>query len=295
MKLPDFTEDAGLLALLQSMGASPRAYIAPSSSNLLTGDEIDRLAREGIEIPLDEVRVLEDGTLAYKNQRVVLYIRDQKQYHRPSKDDGLPRFHVSNCDKLQEMRANNRYDRYVVSTRESGRFQINRRAYNTAQYQQSEETLAVCQMCLSLLDWKQFKRARRDSRQKQEIVSGFALKDYFDQFGRTLFSQLPMHTDETSPLNDYTADFKIIADRIKATRKYVCDDCGVDLSLFKRYLHAHHKNGLQHDNAEHNIAILCIADHARQYAHAHVKHSAVYREFMALRSSGTIGNKNSTS
>ncbi len=190
MKLPDFTEDMGLRALLQSMGASPRAYVAPASSGQLTSEEIDRLAREGIEIPLDEVRVLEDGTLAYKNQRVVLYIRDQKQYHR-SKDDALPKFHVSNCDKLREMRANNRYDRYVVSTRETGRFQINRRLFNATQYKQSEERLSVCQFCLSLLDWKQFKRARKNTLTKREVVSNFSLKEYFDEYGRALFSQLP--------------------------------------------------------------------------------------------------------
>jgi hypothetical protein len=287
MKLPDFTEDVELLALLRSMGASPRAYVAPAPSGQLSGDEINRLAREGIEIPLDEVRILEDGTLAYKNQRVVLYIRDQKQYHR-SDDDALPKFHVSNCDKLREMRANNRYDRYVVSTRETGQFQINRRSFNATRYKQSEESLAVCQFCLSFLDWRQFKRARKNALTRREVVSNFSLKEYFDEYGRTLFSKLPMHTDETAPLNDYTPDFRIVADRLKAARKFRCDNCGIDLSKFKRYLHAHHKNGLQYDNTESNIAILCIEDHARQYAHPHVKYMDAYKEFIALRASGKI-------
>lgn len=62
------------------MGAELREFKPPQSEDVLRPEEINRLAREGIEIPLDQVNVLPDGTLAYKNQRVVLYIRDVKHF-----------------------------------------------------------------------------------------------------------------------------------------------------------------------------------------------------------------------
>src|SRR5438105_4185565 len=150
MKLPDFTLDAALNELRRRMGAELIAFSPPSNSETLTVEEIERLSKEGIEIPLDEVRVLKDGTLAYKNQRVVVYIRDVKQYRHvvPGEQD-LPRFHISHCDKLQEMRANNRYQRYVVSTRESGIFQINLKAQTSSRFEAREERLRVCQFCLA--------------------------------------------------------------------------------------------------------------------------------------------------
>ena len=65
------------------LGAPLRAYEGSRSSGTLTIEEIEILAREGLEIPLGEINVLEDGTLIYKNRRVVLlYIRDVKQYRK---------------------------------------------------------------------------------------------------------------------------------------------------------------------------------------------------------------------
>ena len=72
---------------------------------------------------------------------------------------------------------------------------------------------------------------------------------------------------------------------IKQQRGYICDDCGADLSKLRRFLHAHHKNGLQHDNSDENIAVLCVVDHAKQYNHGHVKHTPDYKEYVRLLAS----------
>jgi hypothetical protein len=82
MKLPDFSIEAQLNSLRERIGAPLRQYEATHASNMLTIEEIEILAREGLDIPLSDVTALEDGTLIYKNRRVVLYIRDVKQYRR---------------------------------------------------------------------------------------------------------------------------------------------------------------------------------------------------------------------
>jgi hypothetical protein len=47
----------------------------------LTALELERLtSQDGLDISLDDLKVLEDGTLAYKDSRVLLYIRDVPIY-----------------------------------------------------------------------------------------------------------------------------------------------------------------------------------------------------------------------
>ncbi len=291
MNLPDFKLDNALNELRRTMGAKYIEFTPAASSGILTVEEIERLSKEGIEIPLDEVRVLRDGTLAYKNQRVVVYIRDVKQYrHSVPKEHDLPRFHISHCDKLQEMRANNRYQRYVVATRDSGVFQINLKAQNAVNYQTREERLRVCQYCLGKLNWDDFVLHRQVAHHRNRIVQSFTLQEYFKLYGKTFVEEMPNHTEQTAPLNDYTRDFKEIAERIKIRRNYRCDECGIDLSAHKKFLHAHHKNGIQSDNRESNIGIFCIEHHAEQFSHGHMKSLPDYREFMRLKTRVQFSN-----
>jgi hypothetical protein len=284
MRLPDFSVDAQLNSLRERLGAPLRKYEGVRSSGVLTIEEIEILAREGLEIPLGEVNVLEDGTLVYKNRRVVLYIRDVKQYRKAEVDE-LPRFHIANCDKLQEMRANNRFERYVVATRDTGVFQINLKGYNSSAFERSDKTLRVCQLCLSKLNWEGFKQIGGDRSLRRGFVADFRLTRFFEVYPQNLMTHEPRHDAHSAPLNDYGPEFRMVADRIKRQRGYKCDDCGIDLSKLRRFLHAHHKNGLQHDNSDENIAILCVVDHAKQYNHSHVKHTADYKEYVRLLAS----------
>ena len=287
MKLPDFTQDVSLNALRRAMGAELREFKPPQNEDVLTPEEINRLAREGIEIPLDQVDVLPDGTLAYKNQRVVLYIRDVKQFrNRSPSDDGLPRYHVTDCDKLQEMRANHRYERYVVSTRETGEFQIN--LMRNDHYQQSDERLKICQFCLGKLNWDNFTVRRQHKRERLTIVRAFTLAKYFSVYPKTFIKVMPQHTDRTAPHNKYAADFGKIAERVKKMRNYRCEKCNVDLSAHRKFLHAHHKNGLQNDNRDNNIEVLCIEHHAEQPYHSHMKQHPDFWEFLRLKNAGAL-------
>lgn len=285
MKLPDFTDDVSLNELRRAMGAKLRVIELKHDPKTLTPDEINRLAREGIDIPLEEIRVLQDGTLAYKNQRIVLYIRDVKIYRNgvPSGDD-LPRYHVADCDTLKDMRANRRYQRYVVATRDSGEFLINLMRHNRCDAR--DQRLSVCQNCLGALNWDNFIVRRRDSGERTAIVQGFSLKTYFSIYPKTFINESPTHTENTAPRNNYTADFAQIADRIKRDRGYRCERCMIDLTKHRKFLHAHHKNGIQYDNSDSNIELLCIKHHSEQPYHGHMKRAPDYWEFTRLLGAG---------
>src|SRR5262245_48023841 len=122
MKLPDFEADIGLNALRTAMGASLREYTAGPSSDVLTIEEIERLAGEGIEIPLDDVRILNDGTHFYKGKRVIVYIRDVAEYGGRI---SMPKYHLAMCDTLAKMIEEGRHKKsYGVGTRSDGKLRI---------------------------------------------------------------------------------------------------------------------------------------------------------------------------
>jgi hypothetical protein len=264
------------------MGAEMGKFTPAKNPHHLTLEEIEQLSRSGIEIPLDQVRILEDGTLAYKNSRVILYIRDVAQYRNTGfKQDELPRFHVSDCKKLQEMRANKRFERYVVATREDGSFELNISIKGNQGFERRTERLNVCQFCLGKLGWQGFDSSLPQP-QRRTIVSGFTLNDFFKTYGKTLIINEPTHTSNTAPLNAYTSDFKILGDQIKRDRNHRCDQCKIDLSNHLQFLHAHHINGQKSDNSPSNIKVVCIGCHAEEYMHSHLKALDEYKNFMRI-------------
>jgi hypothetical protein len=278
MNLPDFTSDPNLIALKLKMGLDADAVGSFSPQyrpGALTLEELKQLESEGIDVPIEEIIPLEDGTLGYKDRRVIVYIRDVAAF---GPNFNQPRFHIADCKTLKLMREQNRFGRYVVATRDDGLFQINR----VGRYHSRELiNLSVCQNCLSKLSFESFsfnitQNARRS------IVSRFTIKLFFEIYPRSLLSERPAHDADTAPINDYTADFPIIARRIKQQRGWKCKICCRDLSDFphRKYLHVHHENGLKHDNSDENLQVLCIGCHAEQPQHAHLKSHPDYREFI---------------
>lgn len=275
MKLPDFSTHPDLNALRARMGAAMGRLEPARNRDILTPDEIAQLTRQGIEISsLADIRVLEDGTLAYKNSRVILYIRDANVGQEP-------RFHLADCRTLDTMRANNRADRYVVATNDSGIFPLNRMQKDGPPYR-TEEKLAVCQNCLDRLTWQGFRRGSPHE-VRNAIVARFSIAEFFQVYKKTFIIQKPRHDAETAPLNVYSDDFAQQAEKLKAQRQYRCDQCGIDLTQHRRFLHAHHKNGQKHDSRPENLSILCLGCHAEQFQHGHLKALPEYQEFQRLR------------
>ena len=280
MKLPDFEIDAELNLLRKAMGAALRDYAAAPPSSVLTIEEIERLAGEGIEIPLEEVRVLNDGTHFYKGRRVIVYIRDVAEYGARVT---LPKYHLAMCETLNKMIEGGRYKkRYVVATRDDGKFSIQRIRGDTSI--KSEEFLDVCQHCLDELKYNLFS-LRMDGSRRAKAVSGFSLKVFFEEFGKSCVWAVPKFDAIHAPTNIYSPQFYRIAKSIKQKRGYRCErvDCKIDLSApgNQRFLHAHHLDSDKSENHSSNIKLLCIRCHAREFQHSHVRQSPDYSLFCA--------------
>jgi len=277
MKLPDFLTDHELNELRKVMRAELGGY-QPASLSILTAEEIEQLQTEGIEIPIDNVQVLNDGTYVYKGRRVVVHIRDIEEY---GDRYSLPRFHLAMCSTLGQMIEHGRYQkRYVVSTRDDGRFRIHR--IRNGNIKKLEEPLDVCQNCLEELHYENFSLQMSASKRKM-AVQKFSLETFFDEFGRTCVWATPRYDDKHAPPNVYSVQFYRIAQAIKERRGYRCENqkCQIDLSgrEDRRFLHAHHIDADKSDNHPSNIKLLCIRCHAEQFQHSHLRDSPDYKQF----------------
>jgi hypothetical protein len=247
----------------------------------LTALELERLtSQDGLDISLDDLKVLEDGTLAYKDSRVLLYIRDVPIY---GDRESEPRYHLSNCSTLKEMRERKRFNsRYVVSTRTDGIFNLNIIKGTSAATKLTP--LAVCQNCLGFLSFNGF-RMYWGRPQRVRAVRSFSLDEFFQQYPRSLHTQTPKYNSDNAPLNTYSPDFDRTSKMVKAAARYRCESCDVDLSLegHRRFLHTHHIDGDKSNDEAANLKALCLVCHAKEDRHRHMKALPEFKQFQKLR------------
>jgi hypothetical protein len=257
--------------------------IVTVSQARLTEAELERLSsQDGLDISIDDLVILDDGTLSYKNSRVLLYIRDIAVYGGREKE---PRYHLSNCSTLVEMRERKRFNsRYVVSTNVDGKFKLNLIDGGVTRSRLVE--LTVCQNCLGLLRFDGFRtdwqRAKRRS-----AVQSFGLEKFFARYPRSLHTSNPRYNSDNAPLNNYTPDFGEISEKAKAARNWRCEECGLNLSLKanRRFLHTHHIDGGKSNNSLDNLRVLCIGCHADEPVHQHMKRLPEYVLFQHVKAS----------
>lgn len=274
MKLPDFYEFDPLNILKEKMGIPRGNYgtltvlVDPSR---LTELELETLTSSiGLDISPDDLTVLPDGTLAYKNSRVLLYIRDVTIYE--------PRIHLANCTTLQEMREQKRFSRYVVSTNTNGMFRINIVENNIPRSELRK--LSVCQNCLKFLGLGGFS-STWSKQKKTSYVSNFNIQDFFKVYPRSLHVSVPGYDSENSPTNIYSFDFTEISKKYRESVNWRCEKCGISLENpnWRKWLHVHHINGIKSDNSSSNLEAICIRCHSDEPKHEHIKRSKDYQDF----------------
>ncbi len=271
MKLPDFYKFEPLNRLRNQMGIADDHYgsFSPKVDNSrLTVEELDRLTGDGIDVYFKELTILknENDTFGYKGNRVLLYIRDVHLYRDEERE---PRYHLCNCATLVNMTQNGRFERYVISTKSNGHFLINLIRDNRVMSSEHRR-LRVCQNCLDKLSLNGFSRRMRQSK-KERIVAEFTPDEFFRIYPRSLHAVKPKHDSDTAPLNDYPTDFPAISESLRRENGYRCEKCGNNFSHRRQDLHVHHVNGVRWDNERQNLKILCVACHAKEPQHSHMR------------------------
>lgn len=251
-------------ALRQKMGASASDFTA-SSEDLGEVEEIGEILVEGVDdVQLSEVVANSGGLLEYKGYQVVLYIPDQGFQIEEVLIDGSKgkKFHVMDCRTLRNMRAAGRGERYSVRNGLGKSFPV----HGVTQYRKKvegvEAELVVCKNCLTESNFKGYKSYPA---RKREIFSAFDLEDFFTTYS-SYFRHQPVDAD-TRHANEYVDDWKRISAQFRASKNWICESCGIDLSSHKRLLHAHHINGQRRDNRPNNLKALCKDCHSKEPYH----------------------------
>jgi hypothetical protein len=280
MKLPNFFEFEPLNAARLKMGIESGYFAHLDTRPLaqrLTEQELDRLTSgAGIEVDFDELKILPDGTLGYKDKRVLLYIRDVSLFRGR---DQVPRYHLMNCPALQNAQAAGRFARrYVIANNVEGTFEIN--IINGSRHSRAQKQLPVCQFCLSGLNFDGFSHGMA-FHVRRDFVTNFRPKMFFDRYPIDLVSRVPLHYADAAPLNQYSDDWTHVSERIKSASGWRCHGLQCkqpDLSAreLKKYLHVHHLDGHKANNRPENLRPLCIMCHAEQPMHGHLKTSPDY-------------------
>ncbi|MEX3930066.1 HNH endonuclease [Paraburkholderia sp. BR10936] len=273
-KLPDFLGWSTFNGLRHKMGAPLVARFG--AQHVVTEIDlpvIDRLQGKGIDVTADQIQVLDDGTLAYKGYRVLVYIRDVPSIGARG---SMPKYHFAHCRTLETMYRNHRSERYVVAISDSGFFHVN---VLDSGIKSEPVRLDVCQNCLAHIRWKGFDmQMARPSR--LSIVGEFKLSEFFTTYPKALLAVTPKHSSDTAPLNTYTDNWPEVSARTRSIRGYKCEKCDIVLPGGEaKFLHVHHQNGQKHDNSDENLEVLCIGCHAEEPMHAHMKSLPDYREF----------------
>jgi hypothetical protein len=277
MRLPDFKADVRLNGLRFRMGAPLTTNFKVEQTRPgIEPEELAKLGREGLDVSMDDIQVQGDGTLTYKNVRVVVYIRDVSVV-RHKQFDNLPRYHVAYCRTLEQMRENNRWLRYVVANREDGHFHIN--MVGSGPVRASVEQLSVCQNCLERLQYQGFSIALLPQARRTRVV-GFALRGFFEQYPKSLLAVRPLHDSADAPLNDYPDDWGEVSERYKRERSYKCEQCGLR-PVEQHFVHVHHRNGQKNDCDKRNLMCLCLGCHAAEPLHSHMKATPDYLGFVS--------------
>jgi len=276
-QLINFFEDTRLNGLREAMGARlVDWYGGERTIRPLSKEDLDRLRTVGIDIDgLEQIRVEPDGTISFKGQRILVYIRDVSVLER---QHTLPKYHFAFCRTLERMQQGNRWFRYVVANRDDGLFRINFTGSRTGS---SEQRLNVCQCCLERISWKGFSIRGTSERARLDMVGAFKLAEFFAAYPKDLLSVLPRYTALDAPLNDYPDDWPVIAERLKRDRGHRCERCGLVVGVgFRHFLHGHHKSGEKNNNSPENLEVLCLGCHANEPGHAHMKERVDYRDFI---------------
>jgi hypothetical protein len=256
-----------LQAIKSRIGATNSQWKLGSSS-LNPREQILIALQEGIQIELSEVDVAPGGLLTYKGEQIILYIKDTNKSEEINLEfpEQSTRFHLSDCQTLRDMKRKGRFERYIVTQRQDGKFKVDWKDFDTGAMGEVEAELKVCKNCLTNLNYNNYKDKRTE---RNTIWTDFAIDGFLRDYS-TFFPSKPSRTENTALIDRYVKDWPNISKMTRERRRWTCECCGLTLLRNTSYLHVHHRSGVKTDNADNNLEVLCALCHTKRPYHTHM-------------------------
>jgi len=273
---------------ITKMGAEPIVFTPKNTPIGDIGIELGSTSGKKIDINDIEVNLDGGGIFEYQGRQVLLFIPNQ--FNRLDEILSNPmignRFHVSDCNKIQEMKQRNKYNKYSVTNNLSGKFEI----YNYQNPEQKEVSkLHICKYCLEKLNYKNYKNEKYNK--KQEIFENFDIGEFFERYS-TLFEYLP-NINKKKGASTYTDNWETLSRDYRASKNYICETCDTSFIKDKYLLHTHHINGIKDDNNQNNLKAVCIDCHRKEPNHRHVymKYDQLQKIYITRREQNKVNIK----
>ena len=133
-------------------------------------------------------------------------------------------------------------------------------------------------------------RKRHDDLRPSNHAYEFLPEHFFAVYPLSLHIEKPKYDSDAAPLNEYPANFGELSERLRRESGWKCQNCHRILSdpRFRQFLHVHHVNGVRSDNTRQNLKVLCIACHAGEPRHQHIRNTPAYAELLKLKAKGKL-------
>lgn len=292
MKLPNFLEHSELNRLRRRMGILPGVFgkiEVPVEGGRLTDTELETLSsRDGLDVrSLRLVRVLKDGTLAYKNSRIFFFIRD----FAPGAEAGKMTYHIADCDTFRLSKRNAEARRCGIGTRLDGTVWLDR---DRARKSKELVALRVCEHCLEVLHFDGFDPALASVKRSQ-IIDRFTLERFFTTYSRSLPASFGVRESAEPIASDLFQDNSEKSNALRASANWTCQNpaCGIKLSQkqYRKFLHIHEFGDVKSSTRTRERLVLCVSCHSNEPGHANLKSTSDYMAFLALKPDITSGRR----